>query len=71
MQRSDFLLAVIDERYLSVAKVPSSHSASRARRDCLLADLPALALAFTSTLIPACAISAFSKAALASFMALY
>jgi hypothetical protein len=31
MQRSDFLLAVIDERYLSVAKVPSSHSASRAR----------------------------------------
>src|SRR4249920_1424763 len=34
MQRSDFLLAVIDERYLSVAKVPSSHSASRARRDC-------------------------------------
>src|ERR1700719_3613298 len=34
MQRSDFLLVVSDERYLSVAKVPSSHSASRARRDC-------------------------------------
>jgi hypothetical protein len=31
MQRSDFLLVVSDERYLSVAKVPSSHSPSRAR----------------------------------------
>jgi hypothetical protein len=34
MQRSDFLLVVSDERYLPSRKFPSSHSASRARRDC-------------------------------------